>query len=203
MGLSISTTAGKVLASAALLGTAAAVAGLGTYGGFTDSTTTADQQVTAGTTNIELNNGTLTTTVTGLLPGDSVEKFATLSNAAGSSDFNTVTLTTALPSGATANALTTDATNGLQLKIESCSMAWTAVADGVDTCGGTAKTVLDSTRIVGAAVPLSNLASLKANASDNLKITTSLPVAADNSFQGLTATVRFTFDATQRTAKVS
>ncbi|MFD5276426.1 TasA family protein [Pseudarthrobacter sp. NPDC058362] len=201
MGLSISTTAGKVLASAALVGTAAAVAGLGTYGGFTDSTTAADQQVTAGSTNIDLANGTLTTTVTGLLPGDSVERVATLSNA-GTSGFNTVTLTTALPTGATANVLTTDATNGLQLKIESCSTTWTTVADGPDTCGGTSQTVLATTGVLGARA-LSNLASVTAGASDNLKITTSLPATADNSFQGLTTTIKFTFDATQRTSKVS
>lgn len=202
MGLSISTTAGKVLASAALVGTAAAVAGLGTYGGFTDSTTAADQQVTAGTTNIDLANGTLTTTVTGLLPGDSVEKVATLSNA-GNSDFNSVTLTTALPAGATANVLTTDANNGLQLKIESCSTTWTTVADGADTCSGTSKTVVASTRVLGTNTALGNLASVTAGASDNLKITTSLPATADNSFQGLTTTIKFTFDATQRTSKVS
>jgi hypothetical protein len=201
MGLSISTTTGKILASAALVGTAAAVAGLGTYGGFTDSTTTADQQVTAGTTDIELNSGTLTNTVTGLLPGDSVEKLVTLSNA-GDSGFNAVTLTTALPLEATANLLTGDATNGLQLTIESCSGAWTSVPNGVDTCDGTTKPVLATTRILGTGVALNNLASLTASASDNLKITTSLPESADNTFQGLSSTVQFTFDATQRTGTI-
>mgnify|MGYP006197812693 CR=1 FL=1 len=48
MGISMKTTSGKLLASAALVATAAGVAGLGTYGAFTSSTA-ADQQVTAGT----------------------------------------------------------------------------------------------------------------------------------------------------------
>ena len=136
MGLSIKTTSGKILASVALVGTAAAVAGMGTFGAFTDSTTTVDQAVTAGTVIIDLTDpGTLNVPVTHLLPGDSVEKFATLSNT-GNSDFNTISLSTALATGATTNLLTSDATNGLQLTIESCSTAWTVVANGADTCTG-------------------------------------------------------------------
>lgn len=53
MGISMKTTSGKILASVAPVGTAAAVAGMGTYGGFTSSTT-ADQQVTAGIVTIDL-----------------------------------------------------------------------------------------------------------------------------------------------------
>ena len=114
MGLSIKTTSGKILASVALVGTAAAVAGMGTFGAFTDSTTTVDQAVTAGTVIIDLTDpGTLNVPVTNLLPGDSVEKFATLSNT-GNSNLNTVKLTV---STATPSLLTTDATNGLQLTI--------------------------------------------------------------------------------------
>lgn len=200
MGLSFRTTTGKILASAALIGTAAAVSGFGTYGGFTDSTS-ADQNVATGTTDIALNGGSLTDTVTGLLPGDAVEKLVTLSNA-GDSGFNAVTLTTELSSGATANLLTSDAANGLQLTIESCSVAWTPVAGAADTCAGAATTVLATTRILGTGVALNHLASLSPSASDNLKITTSLPVTAGNSFQGLTSNIQFTFDATQRTGTV-
>ncbi|WP_251044180.1 CalY family protein [Arthrobacter sp. ISL-48] len=196
------TTSGKILASVALVGTAAAVAGMGTYGAFT-STTSASQAVTAATTVISLTGtNTLAVAVTGLLPGDSVEKFVTLSNPAGSSDLNAVTLTTTSPTPATANVLTTDGTNGLQLTIESCTAAWTVVAAGADTCSGTTTTVLAKTSIIGANRALAGLASLTAAGADNLKVTTSLPTSADNTFQGLTSTITFKFDATQRTGSV-
>jgi spore coat-associated protein N len=201
MGLSIKTTSGKILASVALVGTAAAVAGMGTYGAFTDSTTTVDQAVTAGTVAIDLTDpGTLNVAVTNLLPGDSVEKFATLTNT-GHSDFNTISLTTALASGAAANLLTSDGTNGLQVTVEGCTTAWTAVANAADTCFGS-KSVLTKSAILGTGRALGNLASITAGTSDYLKITTSLPTSADNTFQGLGTTVGFTFDATQRTATV-
>jgi hypothetical protein len=128
-----------------------------------------------------------------------VEKFATLTNA-GNSDFNTISLTTALASG-TANVLTSDGTNGLQVTVEGCTTAWTAVANGADTCTGS-KSVLAKSAILGTGRALGNLASITAGASDYLKITTSLPTSADNTFQGLGANVAFTFDATQRTATV-
>jgi spore coat-associated protein N len=203
MGISMKSTSGKILASVALVGTAAAVAGMGTYGAFTDSTTTADQQVTAGTVVIELGGtvNTLSTPITGLLPGDSVERYATLSNT-GSSDFGNVTLTTKLAAGATANALTTDVTNGLRLTVETCSTAWTVRPSEVDTCTGSKTVLADSAILAADARVLTNLASVAAQASDHLKITTSLPSSADNTFQGLTSTVDFTFNASQRAGTV-
>ncbi|MGK3958158.1 TasA family protein [Arthrobacter sp. R4] len=199
MGLSIKTTSGKILASVALVGTAAAVAGMGTYGAFTGSTTTVDQAVTAGTVVIDLTDpGTLSVPVTNLLPGDSVEKFATLSNT-GDSNLNAVKLTV---STATPSLLTTDATNGLQLTIAACSVAWTAVANAVDTCSGTETAVLASGSVIGADKALSGLSSLTPASADHLKITTTLPTTAGNSFQGASSTVDFTFNATQRTGTV-
>ena len=202
MGISMKTTSGKILASVALVGTAAAVAGMGTYGAFT-STTNASQAVTAGTTVISLTGtNTLVDPVAGLLPGDSVEKFVTLSNPAGNSDLNAVTLTTTSTIPATPNLMTTDVTNGLQLTIESCTTAWTVVANGADTCSGTPAPVLAKTSIIGANRTLANLAALTAAGADNLKVTTSLPNTADNNFQGLTSTIDFAFTGTQRTGTV-
>ena len=72
MAISLKTTSGKILASVALVGTAAAVAGMGTYGAFTSSTS-ASQAVTAGTVTIALGApgpaNTLNVPVAGLLPG--------------------------------------------------------------------------------------------------------------------------------------
>lgn len=198
MGLSIKTTSGKILASVALVGTAAAVAGMGTYGAFT-STTSASQDVTAGTVTINLANpAALNLAVAGLLPGDSVEKLVTLQNT-GNSALNNVTLTT---STINPSLLTTNTTLGLQLKIESCSTAWTGTAAPY-TCTGS-QSVLPATAIIGdgLAKALANLTSLTAGNSDFLKVTTSLPSGADNTFQGKTSTIKFDFTATQRTAEV-
>ena len=202
MGISMKTTSGKILASVALVGTAAAVAGMGTYGAFTSSTS-ASQAVTAGTTVISLTGtNTLVDPVAGLLPGDSVEKFVTLSNPAGNSDLNAVTLTTTSTIPATPNLMTTDVTNGLQLTIESCPTAWVVVTGAADTCSVTPTSVLAKTSIIGANRALNNLASRTVGGADNLKVTTSLPSTASDSFQGLTSTISLTFDATQRTGTV-
>lgn len=199
MGISMKTTTGKILASVALVGTAAAVAGMGTYGAFT-STTSASQVTTAGTTVIALGSGaanTLNVPVAGLLPGDKVEKLVTLSNT-GNSDLNAVTLTTS--AGATGSLLTTDPANGLQLTIENCTSAWAGTAAPY-TCpaGSTKTTVLAATPIIGANTALANLTAVTAGKTDNLKVTTSFPSSAPNTFQGLSSTIGFDFTGTQRT----
>lgn len=202
MGISLKTTTGKIIASVALVGTAAGVAGLGTFGAFTSSTT-ASQKVDSGTVTIALGTGaanTLNVPVTGVLPGDKIEKLVTLTNS-GNSDLNNVTLATT----ATApTLLTTDPTNGLQLKIENCSAAWVLTA-GTYTCTpGATEVLANSPIITPAATPktLTNLTSLTNGKTDNLKVTTTLPASANNDFQTLSATVGFDFTGTQRTATI-
>ena len=201
MGISMKTTSGKILASVALVGTAAAVAGMGTYGAFT-STTSASQAVTACTVVIDLGvpsaSNTLAVAVTGLLPGDSVEKFATLTNT-GNSALNNITLTASTSSP---TLLTSDTAKGLQLTVESCTNPWTVVAAAADTCSGTLTTVLAKSPVIGANKALAGLASVAASGSDHLKVTTTLPATADNTFQGLSSTVDFAFTGTQRTETV-
>lgn len=200
MGIALKTTASKIIASVALVGTAAAVAGLGTYGAFT-STTSASQAVTSGTVNIALAtagvDNTLSVPVTGLLPGDKVEKLVKLSNT-GNSALNNITLDTS--AGATGSLLTSELVNGLQLTIENCATAWTG-ATAPYTCAGGSTTVLASAPVLTVTPKtLANLTSLAAGQTDNLKVTTALPGSAPNALQGLTSTVGFTFTATQRTA---
>ena len=102
-------TAAKLLASASLVGTAAAVAGLGTFGTFT-STTTASADQSSGTVVIALGNtgastNRLTVNATGLVPGDTVQRSVDLANT-GSEDLASVTLTTsANPSSLLAKGL--------------------------------------------------------------------------------------------------
>lgn len=194
-------TSRKLLASAALLAGAAGVAGLGTYGAFT-STTSASAAVAAGTVKVELGGTSgvnrLSVAATGLVPGDTVQRALTLVNS-GSQDLNGVALTTsALPS----SKLDTDQTNGLQVAIDSCSVPWTEAGTApayTYTCSGTTKSVLTSRAILGSNMALGNLASTGAAKSDNLRVTMTFPTTADDTFQGLSSTVNFSFTATQRT----
>jgi hypothetical protein len=199
MGLSLKTTTGKILASAALLGTAAAVAGLGTYGAFTSSTS-ASAAVNAGTMNIGLGGpggvNNLSVAATGLLPGDKMERLVTLANT-GTSDLGSVVLTTTT-NKATETALTADTAKGLQLTVQGCSVPWTGAAAPY-ACPGMVSTVLAPTPVIGVNT-LGSLASLTQGRSDNLKVTTLLPKEADNDFQGLTSAIGFQFDGTQRAA---
>ncbi|MFH5878572.1 TasA family protein [Arthrobacter sp. NA-172] len=204
MGLNLKTTTGKVIASLALVGTAAGVAGLGTYGAFTSSTS-ASNTVASGIVNIALGaSGTtnrLSVAAAGLVPGDTVQRVATLSNAAGNQSLSAITLTTsALPT----SKLDTDASNGLQMVIDNCSVPWTesgtAPAYTYTCTGGTTTSVLASRAVTGSNLALANLASVAPNATDNLRVTLTLPAAADNTFQNLSSTVAFNFTGAQRTA---
>ncbi|WP_422935619.1 TasA family protein [Sinomonas sp. P47F7] len=203
MGLSLKSTSGKLLASAALVGAAASVAGLGTYGAFT-STTSANTSVSSGTVTIGLgSSGTatnrLSVAATGIVPGDTIQRAVTLTNS-GSQNLAGVTLTTA---ATTSSKLDTDATNGLQVVVDSCSAPWTEAGTApayTYTCSGTSTSVLSSHAVIGSNVTLSNLGSVTAGHADNLRVTLTLPTTADNTFQGISSTVSFSFTGTQRSA---
>lgn len=192
----------KILASVALVVAAAGVAGLGTFGSFSSSTS-ASQAVDSGTVSIVLGasgaGNRLSVAATGLVPGDTVQRAVSLSNN-GDQNLNAVTLTT---SASPSSKLDTDVTNGLKFKIESCSVAWTETGTApayTYSCSGTKLTVLAERPIIGANVALSNVGALTAAKTDNLVVTATLPATADNTFQGLSSTVNFAFNGTQRTA---
>jgi hypothetical protein len=188
-------TTRKVVGSLGIIGAAAAVAGMGTFGSFTDSTTPVATTISSGTVSIDLAKAsTLDFAATDLIPGDSVTRTYTLKND-GSSDLGTINLASA---ATTSSILTTDAVNGLQLSVKSCAVAWTQSGNAF-TCSSGEKTLLASGPAVKTA-PLTAPASLVAGGFDNLAITYALPVAADNQFQGKQAAFSLTFTATQRTA---
>lgn len=190
----------KILASVALVAGAASVAGLGTFGSFT-STTSASEDVAAG--RVVLNSGEgvqgLSLAASKLVPGDSVERTVTLTRGGESEAFGSVKLTT---TGTAANLLTSDATNGLQLKVDQCSVAWAKAADGGLSCAGTVTPIIAPRPVLGTALDLGQATTAlnSAAATANLRATVTLPDTADNNFQGLSNTVTFTFDATQRAA---
>lgn len=202
----------KVLWSAAAIGAAASVAGLGTYATFTD-TTSASQSISSGTVDINLGatgvDNRLSVDATDIVPGDTMQRRVKLSND-GSEDLASITLTT---SATTSSLLDTDATDGLQFKIETCggTVGWTEAGTTpafTYTCDeaiagddlGARTTVLARRAIVGSTLALSNLTATTAGNTDDTVVTIDLPTTADNTFQGLSSTIDYTFTATQRAA---
>jgi spore coat-associated protein N len=184
----------KLIASMAVLGLAAAIAGLGTFATFTSSTS-ASHTIASGT--LSLTSGPTNRLGTGaslIAAGDTMQRAIDL-NYAGSVDFGSATLTT---SASASSNLDTDTTNGLQLAIDKCSVAWTEAGPPYTyTCGGSTSSVLASRPVVGSNVALSNLG-LTAGSTDHLRVTVSLPSAAGNGLQGLSSTVGYTFTGVQR-----
>jgi hypothetical protein len=196
---SVSPTARKVVGSLAVLGTAAAVAGLGTYGNFTDSTTPMNTTVASGTLSIDLTQPagayTIPVSVTGMVPGDSITRAVNLVNdgTLGLSSVSVVSSATA-PS-----LLTTDTTNGLQLSVKSCSVPWTqggTASAPAYTCSATQSTLMTGPVVNNSG--LSNPNSLNPGGSDYLTFSITLPTTADNTFQNKSAGLSLSFTGAQR-----
>ena len=199
----ISTTT-KVVGSLAIAGTAAAVAGLGTFGTFTDSTAPLNTTVATGTVDINLavpsGGVAIPVTTTGFVPGDSLSRAVDLSNN-GTSALSGITLQSSATAG---SILTTDATNGLQLAVKSCSVAWTqggTPSAPTYTCSGTQNALATGPAV--STSTLNGLASMNAGGVDHLVFTVSLPASADNTFQGKSASLSLTFTGTQRTGQAN
>lgn len=193
-------TRAKLLTTFTAVGATAAVAGLGTFGTFT-STTSASTSVASGTVSISLGSSgatnRLSVAATGLVPGDTVQRAVDLS-VGGDQDLSAVSLTT---SAAPSSVLDTDATNGLQLVVDMCPVAWTEGGTApayTYTCGGTVTTLVASRPVIGSNLALSGVG-LTAGSTDHLRVTLSLPTSADNTFQGKSSGITFAFTGTQRT----
>jgi len=190
-------TATKLVASVALVAGSASVAGLGTFGAFTD-TTTANQAVSSGTVKLGQTTGNTNLKAEGLVPGDTVQRTITLTREAGSDTFGAVTLrTNADPQ----NVLVTDQTHGLKMTVEQCSDRWTPSADNLTfTCSGiTTPAAPTGPAFVAGRVMNLPVDRLNSDAkTSHLRVTLTLPVTAGNEFQGKAANLTFTFDALQR-----
>lgn len=196
----------RLVATFAVLGVAAAMAGLGTFATFTSSTS-ASSTISSGTVSIALgatgaSTNRLTVGASNVVPGDTIQRAVDLVNNGGASADNLSSIaltTTASPS----SLLDTEATSGLQMVIERCSVPWTEAGTApayTYTCSGTTSTVLASRAVIGASMALSGLASLTTGSTDHLRVTLTLPAAAPNTMQGLTSTISFNFVGTQRVA---
>lgn len=189
-----------VLSAAAVLASTA-VFGVGASASFTTSTA-AEQTVSSGTVALELGaDGTaanqLTVAATDVAPGDTIQRTVDLLNT-GSLDLAAVTLTT---SATTSSLLDTDPTNGLQLVVESCPVTWTETVteQGTTTaCSDVVTTVVASRPVIGADLDLGAIAALSAGTTSHLRVTLTLPQTADNTFQGQSSVIDYTFAGVQR-----
>jgi spore coat-associated protein N len=193
----------KILVSLAAVTAAAGISGLGTFAGFTSSTS-ASESVASGTVTIGLGatgaaTNRLNVNASAIAAGDTIQRSVDLINQ-GSIDFGSVTLTT---SASPSSLLDTDPANGLQMAIDRCSTAWTEAGTApayTYTCGGALTSVLSSRAVTGSNLALSNLSAITAGGTDRLRVTLSLPAAAGNTFQNLSSAISYNFTATQRAA---
>ena len=178
------------------------MAGLGTFATFTSSTS-ASESVASGTVTIALgaagaSTNRLSMNASAIAPGDTIERSVDLVNQ-GSLDLSGVVVSTA---AAPSSLLDTDAVDGLQMTIDRCSVPWTESGSSpafTYSCGGTTSSVVAARPVIGAAVPMANLGSTVAGATDHLRVTLTLPSTAGNTFQNQASTIGYTFTATQRT----
>jgi predicted ribosomally synthesized peptide with SipW-like signal peptide len=193
-----SATARKVVGSLGVIGAAAAVAGMGTFGSFTDSSTPVATTIQSGTLNIDVTQQGFAVPVTtaGFVPGDSLTRAVNLVNS-GNVALGSVTLNTTVSAP---SVLTTDVTNGLQLAVKSCSVPWTqggTATAATYACSGTERVLASGPAVSN--LTLNNPASLAAGATDYLTFAVSLPTTAGNAFQGQSAALSLVFTGTQRT----
>jgi len=196
-------TTRKIVGSLAIIGAAAAVAGLGTFGTFTDSTTPLNASVVTGTLSLDLNavgSSSINVNVANMVAGDKITRAFDLANT-GELNFSGITVQS-VDTNTTKSILSTDKVNGLQLGMKSCSVAYTErVTNGVPTytCSGTETTLISDALSSGAQVSqtLTGAASLVAHKTDHLAVSLLLPANADNTFQGKSAAMSVSFTGTQ------
>lgn len=188
-------TAAKVVASLGIVGATVAIAGLGTFGSFTESTAPVETNVETGTISIRLSPAaayaSVPFTAGGFMPGDSSATPFDLVND-GDVAWDSVTFT----SWATSSSLLdTDRVNGLQLTLESCPTAWTVAGSGY-ACSGAVREFYSGPVVMDEA--LAGAASLAPGAVDHLLATIDFPSTAGDAHKDKVSQLSFGFTAVQR-----
>ncbi len=159
--------------------------------------------VTSGTLSLTMagNGAGLTTSITALAPGDTVNRFVALTNG-GTLAAKDLTLSAAV---GTVNELS-DATKGLTVAISSCSAAWDSSAG---TCSSGQASLLSATPIATLITTPATLisGSIAVNAVQYLRVTIALPSSNETTtngtppsgtVQGLTTALTINFTEQQR-----
>jgi hypothetical protein len=187
--------AAKVVGTVIVLGATAAVAGLGTFGNFTGSTTPVDTQVGSGVVSIDLTAAAAYANVQfpqgGMRPGDS---FATPFDLVNDGE-TTLSSVSARMVATRSSLLDSDEDDGLQLTLESCDRSWSVVGQGY-ACGGSV-TEFYAGPLAGEH-QLDGALSLAADGVDHLLARIALPTTAGNEMQGQVTALSVVFSAVQR-----
>lgn len=186
----------RILATVGVVGALGILGGVGTYSAFTATTSAGPQTVSSATLNLTSSGSTFTDAATAIVPGDRIDRQVTLTNT-GSSAFGSLDLVTA---ATTSSLLDTNATNGLQMQVDKCSVAWSGAVGSELTCSGTTTSVVTPGRVAPRTASVAGLAALNPGGVDHLRVRLTLPTTADNSFQGLSSVISYTFSGNQRTA---
>lgn len=207
-------TLAKSGATVLALGLATA-AGVGAFGGWTDSDTAA-QANQFGVVNLGVTQGGGTASLTTsfgtssapLAPGDIGYRYITLTNA----DSNAVTLSNVQASVAVGSvtdsvgtvATASDIGNDITVDITQCSVAWT---ESTNVCGGTTTAKVSSTKVkdMSSAAKQTLATSIAKNATVPLqiKMTVASISTISDALQGASATFTWTFTSEPRSAVTS
>lgn len=200
-----------LIAAGAVAAAGLAITGAGVFAALNaTATNTTAQAATSGVLSLQMstNSAGFTQAVSNLAPGDTVNRYVTLTQGA---DLDGKALTLAV-TDATPTLLTTSATKGLKVTVTQCSVSWT-ISSGTCGSGGTS-TVLGTAGTALSAIPTATPEQLVAGAiaagsTLNLQISLTLPdqtettvngSAPTGTIQGLTSALTWTFSETQRTA---
>lgn len=191
------TGAVRIAGSIAVVGAAAAVAGLGTFGGFTGSTEAVDAGADTGVLSVDVSfsDGSapppFPVPLPNLLPGDAIAVPLDLRNS-GDVDLGSLTL----KSYATESSkLDTEKVHGLQLALESCATPWTGSWGSYSCAGGSVPLYSGP---IATETALTAARSLAAGATDHLLVTVAFPSTGGDDLQDQRSTFAFVFDAVQR-----
>lgn len=188
-----------MMATVGLIGVTAAVVGGLAFATFT-STTSVTQNVSSGNVAFAAltPSGTgqrLSVAATDIAPGDTIQRAVTLTN---TGTINMDTSAVRLTTSATTSSLLDTGANGLTMTIDKCSVAWTESAFPYTyTCGGTTTSVLASSPVIVANAALANV-NTAPSTPNYLRVTLTLPTAADNTYQNQSSVISYTFAGTQR-----
>jgi predicted ribosomally synthesized peptide with SipW-like signal peptide len=215
----------KIILSIALLLAAAGALIGGAFATFTDTVTAGPQAISSGTVKLAVGpRNDAASAATNIAAGDWLEREADLNSTGATIANKEITLKL---SASPSTLLDTDPTNGLQLSLKACTVAWTRVVGPPlsYTCSGSATTVNiggSATKSVssleGAAAALEGLNSLAINGQDYLVFKLELPSTAPGNLgkvatpcsgtsggtettenlEGCSSTLTYTFQATQR-----
>jgi hypothetical protein len=145
--------------------------------------------------------------ISAMVPTDTVHRYVDVTNN-GTADGTNLTLTVV---AGTANKLVTDAVNGLQISLTSCSGSWTPSSGA---CSGTTTSLVAATPLSGLSGTTQTVVSgaFAQNAAQHLRVTLTLPAQTEtttngvppaNSIQSLTNTLTYTFAIGQRAGTTS